>query len=83
MVWVGRQNCGSDPMNGPLENQPSADMHIHDLLQYFQQEFGFNAQQVTALLGAHSLGRVHEEFTGFIGPGGWDRGQEEMVGSGL
>ena len=79
--WIGRQNCGADdPMNGPLVPMPHANMHIHDLLAYFNTEFGFDAPRVAALMGAHSLGRVEEDNSGFVG-NGWDRDNEELVRS--
>ena len=79
LVWVGRQNCASDnPSNGPFVAMPSSDMHIHDMLAYFAGEFNFDGQQVAALLGAHSLGRVHEENSGFVG-NGWDNNNRELV----
>lgn len=70
MVWVGRRNCGAeDPMNGPAALMPSADMDIHSLLDYFNNEFGFGPQEVVALLGAHSIGTVDEDNSGFVGRG--------------
>jgi cytochrome c peroxidase len=38
--------------------------------QFFQNEFGFNDQQITAIMGAHSVGAMHRENSGHVGK--WD-----------
>lgn len=77
-TWVGRQNCDApDFKSGPFVQMPSAEIDIHGLLDYFQIEFGFDARQVVALMGAHSLGSVDPDNSGFIGRG-WDDDNERL-----
>lgn len=38
-----------------------------NLLGYFEANFGFNASETTALMGAHSLGGADAAFSGFTG----------------
>ena len=39
-------------------------------MEFFDDEFGFTPQQVTALMGAHSVGKMARENVGFQGE--WD-----------
>ena len=47
-------------------------------MNFFDQEFGFNAQQVAAIMGAHSLGIMSRRISGFDGPNGWDLTNREL-----
>jgi hypothetical protein len=42
------------------------------ILDFFDEEFGFNPQQVAAIMGAHTIGRMRRENLGFDAPAGWD-----------
>lgn len=83
--WVGRKtceqidDCGVDfngnpttcaSTRGPHVTQPHGTIGTTSIQQFFDQEFNFNPQQVTALMGAHSVGQMHRENSGFIGK--WD-----------
>lgn len=54
------------PDNGRLP-EPYGDAHW---VRNYYDRFGFNDQEVVALLGAHILGRTHLKNSGFDGP--WD-----------
>mmetsp|Transcript_19626 Transcript_19626/g.30259 ORF Transcript_19626/g.30259 Transcript_19626/m.30259 type:complete len:826 (-) Transcript_19626:36-2513(-) len=64
------QECRQDL--GDFRAMPSPDILTHDLLDFFAENFGFNAQEVVALMGAHSIGTASREHSGFNGPKGWD-----------
>lgn len=85
LQWIGRQtceqldDCGVDfsgnptvctPMRGPHVTQAHATAGTASIQQFFEQEFNFNPQQVTALMGAHSVGKMSRENSGFSGR--WD-----------
>lgn len=55
---------------GPHVPQPHATFGTASLLEFFETEFGFDAQQVTAIMGAHSVGKMARENLGFFGE--WD-----------
>lgn len=46
---------------------PISTHNLTDTLKYFNAHFGYSANQVVALLGAHTLGRVHFENSGYEG----------------
>lgn len=78
LEWVGRRNCDdNDPRGGPARVMPSADLDVHALLDFFANEFGFGAQEVVALMGAHSIGRVDVVNSNFVGRG-WDDDNDEL-----
>merc|ERR1712170_108689 len=49
---------------------------LEPTLKFFKDEFGLDADGAVVLLGAHSLGATHTEFSGFNGP--WDRTEEAL-----
>ena len=55
---------------GPHVEQPHGGLGTKSMLKFFENEFGFNAQQVTAIMGAHSVGQMARENVGFMGL--WD-----------
>lgn len=72
-------HCGLDfggnptpcsPTRGPHVDQPHGTLGTKSILDFFKDEFGFDAQQVTAIMGAHSVGRMARENVGFMGT--WD-----------
>mmetsp|Transcript_45730 Transcript_45730/g.51167 ORF Transcript_45730/g.51167 Transcript_45730/m.51167 type:complete len:684 (-) Transcript_45730:491-2542(-) len=85
LQWIGRKtceqlgDCGVDfggnptvctPMRGPHVTQPHGTIGTSSIQQFFEDEFNFNPQQVTALMGAHSVGQMRRENSGFEGR--WD-----------
>ena len=46
---------------------PISTHNLTDTLKYFNAHFGYSANQVVALLGAHTLGRVQFENSGYEG----------------
>lgn len=81
---VGRQNCetvgtcsSTDPVfcasNGPDQESdfPSPDLTTHQLLDFMEERFGFDADETVAIMGAHTLGRALPETSGFDGDDGW------------
>ena len=72
-------NCGVDfggnptscsPKRGPHIDQPHGTLGTTSILEFFENEFDFTAQQVTAIMGAHSVGQMARENVGFMGL--WD-----------
>ena len=61
----GRQDCSTVPHEDSQNNFPNVVGNIDDTLSYFAKEFGFNTRETVALLGAHTLGRVSMETSGF------------------
>jgi hypothetical protein len=59
-----------EPTLGPHINQPHGSLGTKSIQDFFEEEFNFNPQQITALMGAHSVGRMHRHNTGFDGT--WD-----------
>merc|ERR1712150_30078 len=61
-----------------------------DVLDFFDDEFGFTDQETVALLGAHTIGAASRTNSGFDGPRGWVDNNEvldndyyrEIVGGG-
>ena len=63
----GRKDCSTAPHEDSKTNFPNLVGNIDDTLSYFADEFGFNTRETVALLGAHTLGRVRMETSGFEG----------------
>jgi hypothetical protein len=40
--------------------------------QYMLKQYGFDAQQTAAIMGAHTIGRMNPKDVGFSAPNGWD-----------
>eukprot|EP00536_Pseudo-nitzschia_multiseries_P004630 jgi/Psemu1/285227/fgenesh1_pg.78_\ len=85
LKWIGRStceamvDCGLDfsgnptvctAMRGPHVEQAHATFGTVSVQRFFENEFNFNPQQVTALMGAHSVGKMSRENSGFSGR--WD-----------
>jgi hypothetical protein len=81
---VGRVNCETartcssrDPVvcatNGPDQQSdfPSPDLTTHQLIDFMAEAFGYDADETVAIMGAHTLGRVLPENSGFEGENGW------------
>jgi len=75
-------NCGKNfkgesttcnPNRGPHRALCHADIDGTKTIENFMANaFGFNAQQTTAIMGAHSLGGMRDVNLGFEGRNGWD-----------
>jgi hypothetical protein len=51
---------------------PSNDLTTHQLLDFMNEHFGFNADETVAILGAHTIdGRALPQNSGFQGQNGW------------
>jgi hypothetical protein len=67
-TW-GRQDCPTSPTTTALDDFPNAMGNLSEVGRVFVTgEFAMTWQQVTALLGAHSLGGTHPDVSGFHGP---------------
>ena len=84
MVWFGRPNC--EKMNsdsdcvendcsakrGPHRDLPSPHLNTHEMLSFFNDTFDFQEPwETVAIMGAHTLGTLARENSGFNGPNGW------------
>ena len=70
--WYGRSTCtAADGKGGPDRALPSADLETHQLLAFFNGEFGLNERETVAIMGAHSIGTLTQTNSGFDGPRGW------------
>jgi hypothetical protein len=84
--WIGRKDCENvnsvcfdkdkqeqacSAIRGPHREMPSGEFATAQLLHFFSSEFGFNASQTVALMGAHTLGSAHRGISGYNGPLGW------------
>ena len=93
LQWIGRKtcehmvDCGVDfsgnpttctPMRGPHVAQAHATLGTRSIQTFFENEFNFSPQQVTALMGAHSVGRMSRENSGFSGR--WDLSSTTLDG---
>lgn len=85
MNYVGRKDCeGANAMGvgGPAIEMPSNDLTTHELLDFFSEEFGFNADETVAIMGAHSVAVATRENVGFGNLGkeeGWVFEAEEYI----
>jgi Peroxidase len=88
LEYIGRKNCedrfdacfdldgnqrNCSATLGPFVELPMADITSDNLFHFFSNEFDFTVQETVALMGAHTLGRLHREVLGFDGPNGWVR----------
>jgi hypothetical protein len=61
-------------MGGPYVELPSAHIGTHQVLDYFYKYFGFDQYETVAIMGVHSAGKMHREYSGFgndDGEAGW------------
>jgi hypothetical protein len=82
-----KNNCGKNFLgdtttcefnSGPHRDMCHGDSGTDTLLEFFRREFGFNAQQVTAIMGAHSLGTMTRSTSGFDAAAGWDQTNAQL-----
>jgi hypothetical protein len=82
MKWFGRVDCENTDQictnreghevecsatRGSHRNIPDPNLSTRELLQWFEQEFGFDTYESVALMGAHSLGQKRQFNTGYDG----------------
>merc|ERR1711860_490402 len=73
---IGRQDCPTSPTTDRLYNLPGAMMGHDETMAFFADEFGLDADQSSALLGAHTVGRA----SGALGfDGFWKENAEEAT----
>ena len=72
---VGRKDCSEDGVeDDPDENFPSSNMqNVKEVHKFFEDQFSFTLKESVAIMGAHSLGRMRTENSGYEGP--WVPGQ--------
>jgi len=68
LEYVGRTDCDSaDGRSGPAQDLPSPDLTTHDLLTFFSSNFGLSTRETVALMGAHTIGQMQQQNSGFDG----------------
>lgn len=68
LEYVGRTDCASnDGKTGPIQDLPSPDLTTHQLLTFFSSNFGLSTRETVALMGAHTIGQMTRENSGFNG----------------
>ena len=70
------QDCDTSPYTTEDVGLPAATLGHNDLMEYFATNFGFDANETVAVMGAHTLGRAKTENSGFNGP--WVKGEERI-----
>ena len=55
LQFVGRPSCDGDHTRGPDRTLPSPHLTTDSLVEFFDKEFGFDARETTAIMGAHTL----------------------------
>jgi len=63
----GRVDCGTAPNSDVLLHYPSGLLNYDGLMSFFASEFGYTEREVTALMGAHTLGAADIFNSGFNG----------------
>ena len=77
MHYIGRKDCsGADAMGigGDDVEMPSNDLNTHELLDFFEDTFGFDTDETVVIMGVHAVGVAHKNNIGFGNVGkedGW------------
>ena len=61
------QDCDTAPNSDALLHYPSGLLNYDELMAFFSSEFNYTEREVTALMGAHTLGRADIFISGFNG----------------
>jgi hypothetical protein len=81
MTHFGRVDCadgGEDGVGGPARSLPSPDLTTHELLAFFEDNFGFTHSETVCIMGAHSIGTARRGNSGFDGVNGWVNNPESF-----
>jgi catalase (peroxidase I) len=79
LEWYGRTDCDSaNGKTGPAQALPSPDLTTHQLLEFFTTDFGLSTRETVALMGAHTIGELNRENSGFNGPNGWSNNNARL-----
>lgn len=77
MTVFGRSTCDSDSgYGGPNRTLPSTNSNSRELAEFFADNFGFGSRETAAILGAHSIGEMSQESSGFEGQ--WVNGNRRL-----
>lgn len=77
MSVFGRPTCDSESgYGGPDRTLPSTKSNSRELAEFFANNFGFEARETAAILGAHSIGEMSQEHSGFEGQ--WVNGNRRL-----
>ena len=71
-------DVGCTATTGPHRELPLADIDTEDVLDFFNDEFGFTDDETVALMGVHTLGRALRQNSGFDGPAGWVNNENRL-----
>ena len=63
--YFGRKDCHSSPYGREHKSFPNALRGWDESYGWFNRNFGMNQQETIAILGAHTLGKTHEHYSGF------------------
>lgn len=64
----GRPECDTTPYTTETFDFPTAHMNHDEVYDYFAETFGFDDNQTTIIMGAHTYGRCALENSGYHGP---------------
>lgn len=64
---MGREDCETSPYTRDWNIFPPATLTRKQMMQYFDEMFDFNEEEVVAIMGAHTLGRAVRENSGYSG----------------
>merc|ERR1711860_242659 len=74
---LGRRDCPTSPDTEDIHTFPNPTHDYDQMMQTMNDIFGFNEQETTAILGAHTLGEMTRQGSGFDGE--WmEEGQESL-----
>ena len=62
----GRKDCDTAPYTTDVHTFPSAHDNFTEVMDYFDQEFGFTNDQTVAIMGAHTYGGMDEDNSGYF-----------------
>merc|ERR1712013_24780 len=65
--YFGRRDCKTSPDAREEFDFPNNNGGMEETAEWVADRFGFDAAQIVAILGAHTLGAAHIETSGYIG----------------
>ena len=71
--YWGRDDCSTSPTTNENFTFPDPVMNRTEMMDFFHDQYGFNESQVTALMGAHTLGGAEIANSGYAG--NWVEGE--------